>query len=303
MNLDRRRFLQLSSAALAVPVIGSAREAIVRSGNPRLRLALAAYSFRDYYDWMKGNPQSPKDGHEMNLFKFIDYCADHGCQGAELTAYFLPADADVGYFNELKQHAFLRGVSITGTAIGNNFSQPKGAYLDKQIADAKAWIDKAALFNAPHIRFFAGEMHQFALGKDRVDNAIAALKECADYAGDKGIFIGVENHGAMTPDVLLDIIHGVDSPWIGINLDSGNFFTDTPYEDLEKCTPYAVNVQVKVSMQTPEREKYPADFDRVVSILNKANYQGFVTLEYEDEDPLENVPRHIERLRAAIANG
>ncbi|MDQ8186772.1 sugar phosphate isomerase/epimerase family protein [Pelagicoccus sp. SDUM812002] len=236
----------------------------------------------------------------MDLFSFIDYCADHGCDGAELTAYFLPPNADRDYFNRLKRHAHLRGVSITGTAIGNNFSQPKGDFLDEQVRQAKQWIDVAAQFNAPHVRFFAGEMHEFAEGRDRVDNAIAALNECADYAGEKGIFIGVENHGGITSDLLVEIIESVDSPWIGINLDTGNFFTNTPYKDLERCAPYAVNVQVKVSMQTPEGEKYPADFDRVVSILESANYQGFVTLEYEDKDPLAHVPEQIERLRAAI---
>lgn len=296
-TIGRRRFLQLGSVALAFPLAGRAREAIERKGDPRLRLALAAYSFRDHFSWFKGKPQESKDGREMDLFAFIDYCADHGCQGAELTAYFLPPDADRDYFNRLKRHAHLRGVSITGTAIGNNFSKPKGPELDRQIADAKRWIDTAALFAAPHIRFFAGEMHEFEEGRDRVENSIAALQECADYAGEYGMFVGVENHGAMTPELLLEIIRAVDSPWIGINLDTGNFFTDTPYEDLEKCAPYAVNVQVKANMQTPDREKYPADYKRVVSILKNANYQGYVTFEYEEEGPWENVPLHLQRLR------
>jgi len=74
---------------------------------------------------------------------------------------------------------------------------------------------------------------------------IAALEECADHAGKRGIFLGIENHGGIVeePDDLLDIIRTAKSPWVGINLDSANFHTDDPYRDFERCAPFAVNVQ------------------------------------------------------------
>lgn len=310
MNTSRRSFLQKSSLAAATLATGmglpravSAGAPFIRPGKPRLRLALAAYSFRSQFSWMRGKPQSPEDpSRPMDMFKFIDYCADHNCDGAEITSYFIPIDADLAYYNRLKHHAFLRGVTISGSAIGNDFSLAKGTKLDYQIEAAKHGLDQAAMMGAPHVRFFAGTGKGFASGRDRVDNAIEALKICCDYAGEKGIFIGVENHGDITPELLLEIIGKVDSPWIGINLDTGNFWSDNPYQDLEQCAPFAVNVQVKVNMQTPapERKRYPADLNRIAKILKKANYQGFVVLEYEEEDAFAEIPGWLGKLDNAL---
>lgn len=310
MNQSRRSFLQkgtlgtaLLASGLSLPSSLSAGEAFARPGVPRLRLALAAYSFRKQFAWMKGNPQSPEDtSRPMDMFKFIDYCADHHCEGAELTSYFIPVDADMAYYNRIKRHAFIRGVTVCGTAIGNDFSLPKGIKLDYQIEAAMHGLDQAAAMGAPHVRFFAGTGKGFAQGKDRVTNAVEALKKCCDYAGAKGIFVGVENHGDISPELLLEIIDRVDSPWIGINLDTGNFWSKDPYADLAQCAPYAVNIQVKVTMQTPapERKHYPADLDRVAKILKTANYQGFVVLEYEESKPFEDIPGWLQKLDTSL---
>lgn len=116
--------------------------------------------------------------------------------------------------------------------------------------------------------------------------------------------LGLENHGGIvaTADGLLKLVEAVKSPWLGVNLDSGNFRTADPYADLARCAPYAVNVQYKVEIQRGSREapKEPADAARVVRILRDAGYQGFLTLEYEAaEDPFEAVPRHLDELREA----
>ena len=74
------------------------------------------------------------------MFDFIDYCADHGCAGAELTSYYFPKDVTPTTFSSRSPHAFLRGVAISGTSVGNNFALPKEP-LDQQIADVKKWID------------------------------------------------------------------------------------------------------------------------------------------------------------------
>ena len=49
---------------------------------------------------------------------------------------------------------------------------------------------------------------------------------------------------------------------------------------------------------TPEEE---ADLTRVVKILQNANYQGYVTLEYESaENPKVAVPRHLAKLKELL---
>ena len=113
--------------------------------------------------------------------------------------------------------------------------------------------------------------------------------------------LGVENHGALLGDQVLTIIRRIESPWVGVNLDTGNFFSDDPYGDLERCAPYAVNVQVKSSTRRRRRgPRTPTDYPRVARILRDANYQGFAVVEYEDGGDLSvRVPESLQRWRSA----
>ncbi len=104
----------------------------------------------------------------------------------------------------------------------------------------------------------------------------------------------------MSSDQILQIMSRVTSPWVGVNLDTGNFISDDPYADLAACAPLAVNVQVKAMMKSPSGQKYEADFDRIAEILKRANYQGFVVLEYEEQQPYTGIPKAFARLKTAI---
>ena len=309
---SRRRFLRSTGQAAlglsALPWIQGgveATEPFNRAGKPHFPLSLAAYSFRDFFKDVPGGRKKPvTGGREIDLFQFIDYCADHECDGAELTAYYFPKEITNEFLIGLKRHAFLRGIAISGSAVGNNFALPKGEALDRQIADVKQWIDRAVVMGAPHIRVFAGA----AKGLSDVEArrmCMGALEECSDYAGGKGIFLGLENHGGIVaePEGLLEIVRGVKSKWLGINLDTGNFRTADPYADLEKIAPYAVNVQYKVEIQRKGRtESEPSDLPRVVKILREANYQGFVALEYEAApNPWDAVPPVLKQMRELLA--
>jgi sugar phosphate isomerase/epimerase len=261
---------------------------------------LAAYSFRAYFKDANHERESDKaPAKQLDMFQFVDYCAEHRCQGAEVTSYYFPANVTNDYLIKLRRHAFLRAVEISGTAVGNDFTQPPGKKRNEQIASVKTWIEKASLLGAPHVRVFAGSSND--ISKEEAKSlCLSALEECADYAGGKGIFLGLENHGGIVAeaDDLLAIVRAVKSPWLGINLDTGNFHTDDPYNDIAKCAPYTVNVQLKGEIQKRGVQQEPADLPRVVKILREANYQGYVALEYESsEDPWKAVPELLKRLR------
>lgn len=293
--VSRRRFLQ-SIAALGV-TSGAARavEPFAREGAPRFPLSLAAYSFRDAF----------KDRAKMDFYRFIDLCADLGLAGAELTSYYFDRNVSDEELLKVRRHAFLRGVGVSGTAVGNNFALPDGPELDREIAGVKQWIDRAAVLGAPHIRVFAGNAKGLDESAARVQ-VVKSLEECGEYAGKKGIFLGIENHGGVVAkaDGLLEIVKAVKSPWVGVNLDTGNFHSPDPYADLAKIAPWAVNVQVKVEMKPAgAKEAEPADLKRLATILRDANYQGWVALEFEGkEDPFEAVPRHVKVMQAAFTS-
>jgi len=298
---SRRRFLHLTASSLLVPAFARAVEPFQRTGAPRLLLSMAAYSLRQYFKTEKGKPIP---GGTLDIFKFIDYCAEQGCEGAELTSYYFPVEPSDEYLIQVRRHAFLRGVAVSGTSVGNNFALPKGPELDAQIADVKKWIDRAAVLGAPHIRVFAGAAKGLEPAEAR-KMCISALDECADYAGTKGIFLGLENHGGIMaePAGILEIVKAVKSKWLGINLDTGNFHGADPYAELALIAPYAVNVQVKAEIyRAGATAAEPSDMARVVKILRDANYQGWVALEYEaKEDPWKAIPFWLGRIREQIA--
>ncbi len=306
MTIDRRRFLKSVSAGaagvgaastmLAGGTARAAQESSEATTGSVFNLGLAAYSFKPHFEFNKGKPQKPEGGKSINMFEFIDYCAQQNC-AAELTSYFFPPDADEKYFHKIKRHAFKNGVPISGTAIGNNFTIGRGEKLDKQIADAKRWIERADQLGAAHIRFFAGKRKELEAAPETMKIAIDSLQQCVDYAAKYGIFIGVENHGKLTPEHMIEIVNGVESDWFGVNLDTGNFESADPYADLVKCVPMAVNVQVKVKMKDEEGKEYDADLKRVAEIFKDAKYRGHVVMEYEEDAPFDNVPGAMDEMR------
>lgn len=306
-TLSRRHFLQATATALLAAPAARAIEPLGRTGKARLQLSLAAYSFREFFtgELQRGVSKkgAPPAGQAMDMFKFVDYCAEHGCDGAELTGYFFPKALATDYLVQVRRHAFLKGVAVSGTAIGNNFSHPKGPKRDEEIALTKQWIDRAAVLGAPHIRVFAGQTKE--LEREAADKlVVSALEECSDYAGQKGIFLGIENHDAIgSAEHLLKLIKQVNSRWLAVNLDSGNFRTADPYKDFAEIAPYAVNVQLKTEINpTGGKGPQPADLGRFVKLLRAAHYQGFVALEFEGkEDPFKAIPPVLKRMKELFA--
>ena len=192
-------------------------------------------------------------------------------------------------------------MALSGTAIGNNFSHPRGEKRDAEIRLTKQWIDRAAVLGAPHIRVFAGITKEIPRAEaDKL--VISALQECGEYAGRKGIFLGLENHDSIsTSAALLEMVRAVGNPWVGINLDSGNFKSADPYRDFAACVPHAVNVQFKTEILIGG-QRVAADFGRLTQLLRDGGYQGWVALEYEaKEDPATAVPRLLAEMKRLFA--
>ncbi len=299
----RRDFLARSAMAVAAlptllgPPPARAIGPIGRTRPSHLKLSLAAYSFRDQ---LQGKDKAKP---AMDLFGFVDLCADMALDGVELTSYYFPPDVQPEYLHRLKQHAFGLGLDVSGTSVGNNFCVAPGPARDKEMALVRTWIDRAAELDAPVIRIFAGTVPKGEGEDAAVARAIEGIKESLPYAIEKGVTLALENHGGITatPAQLLKLVRGVDSANFGVNLDTGNFHGDDPYADLAELAPYAVNVQVKTEITAKGKPKQDADLSRFVSILRDARYSGYVVLEYEaKEDPAVAIPRHIKQLRSLI---
>jgi sugar phosphate isomerase/epimerase len=105
---------------------------------------------------------------------------------------------------------------------------------------------------------------------------------------------------ARTPEGLLRIVNGINSPWLGVTLDTGNFLEE-PYEQLEKIAPKATYVHAKTYYGGGIWYTLDLDYDRIVGILRRHHYRGFVSLEYEGrEDAKTAIPRSLALLRQAF---
>jgi sugar phosphate isomerase/epimerase len=277
----------LAHPAAAIPPIGRTRPG-------HLKLSLAAYSYRKF---LAG--KAP----QMDLFDFVNLAADMALDAVELTSYYFPPDVDDEYLHRLKQHAFVLGLDVSGTSVGNDFCVKPGPARDKQLELVRTWVDHAAELDAPVIRIFAGKVPNGESERDSVALAIEGIQASLPYAAKKGVTLALENHGGITAttEQLLTLVKAVDAPNFGVNLDTGNFRTADPYADLARIAPYAVNVQVKTEIGREGEPKEEADLARIVNILREARYSGYVVLEYEAaEDPMTAVPRHIKTLRGLI---
>lgn len=306
MTHSRRRFLASATAATGLAALQPAAPVFAadppeRSGKSLLKLSLAAYSFNKLFA-RRGTAEQIAAA-EMTLEKFIDYCAEQELGAAELTGYYFPKDVTDEYLLSIRQRTHRLGIDVSGTAIGNDFCVKEGEARDKQLQDCRNWIDYAAMMGAPVIRIFAGKVPKGETEDVAIKRCTAGINECLEYAAKKGVFLALENHGGITatPDQMLRIIEGVDdSPWFGVNFDSGNFRTDDPYRDLARIAPYAVNAQVKVAVNKDNKGKTPADLPRIIGILKDAGYRGYVTLEFEEKNPFEEIPRYLDQLRKLL---
>jgi sugar phosphate isomerase/epimerase len=301
---DRRTFIltSLAGAAAGAGVINTpfahAIEPIARTPGAHFKFSLAAYSYRDLLKAPKG--KKPK----LTLDGFIEDCAKCNLDGTELTSYYFPPNPTPDFLRQLKSTAFRRGLDISGTAVGNDFCFPPGKSRDQQIANVKRWIEYADLMDAPVIRIFSGAAKPGQSPDEARHLAIEAIEECCEYAGKYGVFLAIENHGGIVAeaDGILAIVHGVNSPWFGVNMDTGNFQTADVYGDLAKIAPYSINVQVKISIHPAGKPAEPSDFKRLAQILKSSGYRGYIVLEYEGrKDPREDCPRYIDQIRAAFA--
>jgi sugar phosphate isomerase/epimerase len=300
MMPSRRMFLTGTAAAAvaaALPAPALARiDPVKRAGPARLRIGLAAYSMRQYLQAKPGTPRA------MDLLGFVDWAATLDTDAVELTSYFFPEQVTRAYLNELKRRCHVNGLDISGGAIRNNFTLPPGAELEKWFTHLDAWLDHYAALGAPVIRVFAGVPPKEVSEEQGIQNAIVNLRRACEMAATRGVILGLENHDYLTNiDRMLPIVKAVDSPWFGVNLDSGNVDRADIYTELGKIVPFALNVQLKV--EAGPAPKVVTDTPRIVKLLRDAGYRGYLVLEYESKpDPYEAVPRHLAEIRAALDN-
>lgn len=256
----RRNFLPL----LTLPALGA---------KSRLRSAICAYSFRDALE--KGT---------LKYEDLVPIAVDNEVDGLDLTVYWFPS-TDASFLLPLKRLAYRHGVEIYSISVRTNMCQPTAELRDKEVADVKKWIDVAATLGAGHIRVFGGTVPKSSTEDEAAKWVVDVLSRGADYAGQRGVILGLENHGGITARAsrIVEIVKKVNSPWAAVNLDTGNFAADA-YTQIAEILPHAANVQYKTDIRGADGKLEPADWDRLTQMIARSGYRGYLALEYENKD-------------------
>lgn len=276
----------LRTAALAPAALASA------APSARLRTSLCAYSFRDALG--KGT---------LQYEDLVDMAVESEIDGLDLTVYWFPDYGLPSFLTSLRRKAYVNGVEIPSIAIRTDLCRKDPREQEREAAWLNYWVDVADRLGASFIRIFGGNVPNGATEDEAAGWVADILRRTADYAGSKGIILGLENHGGITlrAERILSILDAVNHPFVRMNLDTGNFNADH-YEQIAMCVPYAANSQFKVEMHDAERNRWESDWERIVKSFADGGYRGYMALEYEArEDPFVAVPRHLARLNALAA--
>ena len=272
----------------AIPAAVRAGAPKLAGDGPRLKTAICAYSFR----------KALGDG-SLSYLDLVDMAVENEVDGLDSTVYWFPREGLDAFLSAFRRKAYLAAVDLPSIAIRSNLCRPGSRERDQEVAWLRYWTDVSYKLGSSHIRVFGGHVPE-GHGEDEAAAWVAEiLKRSADHAAERGVVLGLENHGGITSraERIIQIVRAVDHPNVGINLDTGNFRTD-PYNQIKMSLPYAVNSQFKVQIRDEQGNHQPSDWDRIVGMFAEAGYRGYMALEYEAaEDPFTAVPRHLASLR------
>jgi L-ribulose-5-phosphate 3-epimerase len=284
--MNRRQMLTLSAVPAALPL------AAQTAPNFRLRSGLVAYSYR-----------TRLAAKSMSYEDLIRKIADWGLDGLDCTVYWFPDSPNTpnDYLAKLRRTAHRCGVAIYNAGVRVQLCQPTPELQQAQVENIKKWVDVADRLGSSHVRVFGGAIPKGATEEQAIAWAAEVLKRGAEYAGGRGIILGVEDDGGLTTtaEPTVAIVKQVDSPWAGINADSGN----TPrngYAQFEMMLPYATSVHLKTLIAGEDGKKEKADWNRLFLMMGKAGYQGYVGLEHEEADGETKIPGLAAELRTAV---
>jgi len=234
----------------------------------------------------------------MTMEEVILKAVELGIDAVDMTGYWFKS-TEPAYLASLRHLAHKNGVCFSGAATGASTVQADASKRAQVLEEIKKWTDVTEALGAPHLRVFAGKLPPGATVQEGIQWTVETLKAACEYAGKKGITLGVENHEGITQhsDVCIELVHRIDSPYFGINLDITNFIA-TPkadaYAQIEATIPYATHTHIRDVFENGQA----VDLDRVWPLFARANYKGFMSAEYEgEEDPLTGVPKLVEKIK------
>ena len=314
---QRRRFLKTAALAAAsipasLPRLGAAPPADAKPAKTKRKPNPIGVSTYSYWGFRRDDFRP--------IEKCIDLAASQGFDGVEILQVQM-SDFSPAYLQKLKRHAFVNGLALMGLSTHQDFVDPDPYVRRHNVEQTIFYIRQAHELGIPTLRINTGrwgtsknfdalmanrgiepvlEGHTEEEGFGWVIDSIGDLVGEAERAG---VILGLENHWGLglTPEGVLRIVDAIDSPWLQVTLDTGNFLED-PYPRLTKLADKTVLLQAKTYYGGGRWYTLDIDYDRVAKLLHDAKFRGWVSLEFEGkEDPVSGCAKSLELLRKAFA--
>jgi sugar phosphate isomerase/epimerase len=297
-NIDTSAQQKLSSSAFSL-----------QKSSRRNRIAVSTYSF-----W-----RFRKDS-KLPVEDCINNAAEMGFDGVEILHIQMGNESN-SYLQSLKRRAFANGLDLCGFATHQGFVSPDADVRQRNIDHTIKCIELAYRLGIPTMRINTGRWGttksfdelmknhgiEPTLAGYTEDNAfewvIESIEKCLPTAERSGVVLGLENHWglARTPEGVLKIIQAINSPWLKVTLDTGNFLEE-PYDKLDQLAAYATFMHAKTYYGGGIWYTLDLDYTQIARIMCKHNYQGYISLEFEGkEDPQTAIPKSLALLRKAFS--
>ena len=307
--MQRRDFIQSSLLAGGLSGIPSSQVIPAKPTlQPSIKLSVSSYSYWHF------------KGDKFPIEKVIDDAAALGLEGIDVLHRQMESE-DNAYLQKLKKHAFVNGIAMTCLSIHQGFVTPDKDELKKHVEHTIHCIDLAYKMGIPCLRLNTGRWNTIKSFDDLMKIrgiepilpgytedvgskwCVDGIQQCLKKAEECGVLLALENHWGLgsTPEGMIRIQDTVNSPWLGLLMDTGNFLED-PYDKLKMIAPRASFVQAKTYYGGGEWYSLELDYDRIVKILKDVNYHGYISIEFEGkEDAKSGVRKSVELLRKALA--
>ena len=252
-----------------------------------MKIACCSWSFRKAFD--RG---------ELDLMTFIDLAAEAGFDGVEpATSTF--ASVRRRYLRDVTDRLTDRRIEISTLAVANDFAHPDPKERASQSDDVIGWLWVMKELGVERLRTFLG----FPPDGADPDEMRARVWECCErivpQAERTGRVLCVENHEGIlgTADEVLKLIDHFATAYLQINVDPANFVAGqadrTPaereplYADAARLARHAQHFHLKLRDFDPEGNPSNLDVPRLLDILRKACYRGWISFEiFGTDEPL-----------------
>jgi L-ribulose-5-phosphate 3-epimerase len=256
----------------------------------------------------------------MPIEKCIEHASEMGFDGVDILHKQMESESN-GYLQKLKRTALLNGVPLVGLSIHQGFLSPDKAKRQLHINHTIKCLEIAYKLGIPCMRLNTGTWGTSKSFDDLMANkgiekplagytdedaypwVIESIEKCLPTAEKCGVVMALENHWGLgrTPEGVLRIHKAVNSPWLGVLTDTGNFLAD-PYDKIEMMAPHTSFMQAKAYYGGGLWYTLDLDYPRIGKIMKKHGYKGYVSLEFEGQENYKTaIPKGLKLLRNAFS--